>query len=69
MAKNVEVIREILNREYGVGILSAPPYAIIWAAEDIKDSVLAKQQFNAANKLRENHGICCLYAPYGSRLF
>ena len=63
------MLEAILNNRYDTNILAAPPIAIIWAAEWIKDLAKAKAELKAANAKREKAGIIPAYPEYGSRLF
>jgi hypothetical protein len=63
------MVAEILYARYAVGIVAAPAYAVLWAAESIADTATAKKELRKANRLREKHGAMPAYPEYGTRLF
>lgn len=62
-------IINILSVEYGVGLLAAPAYAVLWAAEQIENAEEAKKELEAANAHRNRFGVISAYPEFGSRLF
>ena len=62
----------VLKSEYGVNLMQAPTYSIIWAAEKVRDSHgrnIAKRELAAANRWLDRCGKMPVYAEYGSDLF
>ena len=45
-------LEQILNSEYGVGIVCAPACAVLWAAEKIENKNEARNELKKANKIR-----------------
>lgn len=62
-------IENILCEVYGVGLCFADPVTVLWAAEKIEDIEVAKKELKKANRIREKHGKCLVYVPFGHRLF
>lgn len=62
-------IEKICYEVYGVGIVTAPEYAIIWAAEKIEDQEKAKSELKRANQIRKKYGKIPVAVPYNHRLF
>jgi hypothetical protein len=63
-----KALSDILETEYGVDALGAPPEAVIWAAERLpKDQAVS--ELSALNRAREKHGKVLVYVPYGHSLF
>jgi hypothetical protein len=62
-------IEKILADHYGVGVVAAPPEAVLWAAERIPDKVHAKKELAAANEIRRKHGRMPASPHYGHFLF
>lgn len=62
-------IAKILSDEYGVGLLAAPPVAVLWAADRIENTEEAKKELKAANAQRSRYGVMPAYPEYGTRLF
>lgn len=62
-------IETILNTRYGVSLDHAPTYAILWAAEQIEDTIEAKKELKIANRFRNVVGRPLAYPEFGTRLF
>ena len=65
---NYRTLANILSNEYGVGIMVAPPEAVLWAAEKMPVAQ-AKDELKALNRARQRHGVIPVYVPYGHQLF
>ena len=65
----MKTIETILKTRYGTSLDQAPTYAILWAAEQIKDTAEAKKELKKANRSRYVLGRACAYPEFGSRLF
>jgi hypothetical protein len=62
----------ILANTYQVGILAAPPTAILWAADALMAQAgaeIARRELSALNRKRIKAGKMPAYAPFGSPLF
>lgn len=62
----------ILAERYGVTVLTAPAYAILWAAERLMDEVglkAARAALDTANRIRSRVGKLPVYPEYGTPLF
>lgn len=69
----MKTVTEILLNHYGADELSAPPIALIWAAERaIREGMgvgEAQAEFSAINRKREKAGKMPAYPEYGTVLF
>jgi hypothetical protein len=63
-----KTLSRILEVEYGVSALVAPPEAVIWAAERLPNEH-AINELSSLNNAREKHGKVLVYVPYGHPLF
>lgn len=66
------MLQRLLETEYDVSAVSAPPYAVLWAAEKVAQVAgpdEARRQLRAANRLRERHGRPLVYATWGHPAF
>lgn len=57
-------IENILVSIYGVGVVSAPVEAILWAVDRINDRKVAKAELKRANALRAKYGKPIAYDAY-----
>lgn len=55
-------IEQVLNDEYGVGIVVASEVVVLWAAEKTSDPEAAVA---AANAVKRRYGRAPVYIPYG----
>jgi hypothetical protein len=72
MANATLTLDKVLSDRYGVGILAAPVYAVVWAAEYLAEQTNvadAKAQLSKLNSRRVNRGVMPAYVPFGHNLF
>ena len=65
-------LEAVLISRYGVSLMSAPAIAILWAAEQLIDSIgleAAQKALTVANRRRERAGKMPAYPEYGTPLF
>lgn len=62
-------IEKVLSEVYGVGVAVAPKEAVLWAAEKIADTTLARKELKRANRIRAKFGKPIVYAPFGHHAF
>lgn len=62
-------LENILNLDYGVGILYADEATVEWAADKLGDTELAKRQIKKLNRHRAKFGVRPIFMPYGSKYF
>jgi len=62
------MLETILKSEYECTILTAPDYAILWAAERLPKEI-AKAEVTKANRLRVQAGTPSVHVPYGHNAF
>lgn len=68
----MNLVENVLNDEYGIGILNADPVYVLWAAEFVAERngvEKAKQDLQAINERRQAHLVGPVVAEYGSKLY
>jgi hypothetical protein len=66
-------VQQILEDDFGVGIVVANPTTIVWAAEQSvqqhHDVSRAKADLKEINRIRTKHGAVIAHVPFGHPLF
>lgn len=62
-------IVNIINDEYGIGVVNCEPHVVLWASEYLPSAQDAKDGIAFVNKIRSKYGASPVYPPYGHRAF